>query len=154
MVYHFNGATISRAIRHRSSLLKIKSVIDKNVSKLLRVLSKKQVEMFLLSLVYCVCMRIENKRERAHNEIEQIAEEISDSSRVETYSLEEAEERLEMGWPYLAEVFFSSDESLNTVHELRDELRDNQFLVRVEEKDGGTCLTVEVTYELYEERYE
>jgi len=115
---------------------------------------KSKSKCFYFFLMYCVCMGNENKRERAHNEIKQIAEEIADISRIETYSIEEAENNRGMSWPYLAEVFFASDESLETVHELRDKLCDNEYLVGVEEKNGETCLKVEVTYELYEERYE
>lgn len=96
----------------------------------------------------------ENKRERAHDEIRQIAEENADISRVETYSLGEAESNLGMSWPYLADIFFAPDESVNDIHELRDVLRENEYLVSVDEKDGEMCLSVQVTYELYEERFE
>jgi len=95
-----------------------------------------------------------NKRKRAHDEIRQIAEENADISRIDTYSRTEAESNSGMSWPYLADIFFANDESLSSVHQLRDVLDENEYLVRVEEKDSQTCLSVRVTYELYEERFE
>lgn len=88
-------------------------------------------------------------RADAHEEIETIANKTASIDRIVTYTRNEAEDKLGLSWTNLANIYFTDDETIGTVHALKDTLDNKDYLVTVDEEDGETCLVVQMTHDLH-----
>lgn len=87
-------------------------------------------------------------REKAQEEIKKMAQDMASIKRIENYSYEEANEKVGLTWSSLSSIYFRSDEKLENITKLKDELGDEGYLAVLDEEENEVYLEVSKTSDL------
>jgi len=95
-------------------------------------------------------MDTEEIREKAQEEIQTKANELTNTKSITNHTKEEIENTIGLSWTNVAKVYFEDSETIGNINTLKEELEKQEYIAKIDETDGQPCLTIIVTIDLYE----